>query len=128
MLYIFLSCFAVHEPEVESEERPRKNQMLSPRASTISPLPLLPVPVSLYVLSHEVERPHKKKQKLSSGASTIFPRPVLLHIVSHVEILLLNVASVINKCCLNKTVASNISKPRLNWTAASNINKSRLKY
>ena len=43
-------------------------------------------------------------------------------------ILLLNVASVINKCCLNKTVASNISKCRLNWTAASNINKSRLKY
>ena len=43
-------------------------------------------------------------------------------------ILLLNVASVINKCCLNKTVASNISKCRLNWTAASNINKSRLNW
>ena len=47
---------------------------------------------------------------------------------SMLPILLLNVASVINKCCLNKTVASNISKSRLNWTAASNINKSRLKY
>ena len=65
MLYIF-SCFAVHEPEVESEERPRKNQMLSPRASTISPLPVLPVPILLiYVLSHEVKRPLKKKSKSS---------------------------------------------------------------